>query len=549
MAVSIEIIDFSLCKAFYNPGEPACFSLSLTSRVEAPLPVRFVAEITHLEQVAGRIEQAAILNGGPQSFTLAWIPLPIAPAGYGMDLSIQAVDGQPLASASTAFDVLDRWTQMPRYGFMTDFSAGQQDGSAALDALNRYHINGLQFSGWTFRPEQPLAPQDPYRDPAERLLSRKTIDSLVADAHNLGMAVMASATFCAATVEFYLEHPDWVLFGVDGKALTSGNSLVFMDPRPGSPWAQYIFGQFSRMLERTGFDGIHLEQTWDLKKAYDEHGRAFPLDNFLAQFVDATARLVVSRRKEGAVVFDAAGSWSLQAVAAAHEDFVYIEVRPPYTWFESLNQLIVQGQTFGHGKPVVLAAYLDPQLERNARLMDAIIFASGGSHNELGNRDGMLADPSSSKSGRMSSGLAEVLRRYYDFAVRYENVIGPATTDATHAYHDRVEIPGVSTSSSIPNNKVFPVVRETPGYTAISLVNLLGVNRPEWGALVADDPTPLGPYNLHLFGTVRPVKAAWLASPDSADLSLKPLAVAQDGGQLTLELPGLAYWSLLLIQW
>jgi hypothetical protein len=45
------------------------------------------------------------------------------------------------------------------------------------------------------------------------------------------------------------------------------------------------------------------------------------------------------------------------------------------------------------------------------------------------------------------------------------------------------------------------------------------------------------------------VNAAWLASPDSPDLSLKPLKFSQDDDQLSLSLPGLAYWSMVLMSY
>ena len=550
MAVSIQINDFYLCKAFYSPDEPACFTLSVTSHVEWPLEVRLVAQITHLEWMAGRIEQVASLVGGDQTFSMAWIPQPIAPAGYGVDLSILAPDGALLASASTSFDVLDHWTQMPRYGFMTDFSPGRSDGPAALDQLNRYHINGLLFYDWMPRHEQFLADADPYRDPLGRELSRRTIDGLIAAARGLNMATMPYTTAYAASPDFSRQHPDWALFGVDGKPLTTGdNFLAFMDPRPDSPWTQYLLNQISRMLEKTGFDGVHLDQSGDPKTAYDAHGRAFRLESVMAGLVDASRKVVTSRRREGAVVFNAAGNWPIETVAPSPQDFVYVEVRPPYTGFDSLRQLIVQGQSLGRGKPVVLAAYVDPQHERNVRLIDAVIFAGGGGHIELGEGDGLLCSSHHPRYGKVSPALAGVLRRYYDFAVRYENVIGPATTDAPRAYQDRIQIPGIPTSPGAPKDKVMILVRETPGYTAINLVNLLGVARPEWAVPLPTDPTPLDAFTLQLTGMNHRIKAAWLASPDGPDSSLQPLKFTQDDDRLALSLPGLAYWSMVLIHW
>ena len=44
--------------------------------------------------------------------------------GYGVDLSVSDTRGALLARDSTALDVLDDWTQAPRYGFLSDFAPG-----------------------------------------------------------------------------------------------------------------------------------------------------------------------------------------------------------------------------------------------------------------------------------------------------------------------------------------------------------------------------------------------------------------------------------------
>ena len=52
--------------------------------------------------------------------------------GYGVDVRLLDSDGAPVASASTAFDVLDHWTQAPRYGFLTDFLPTRADPTATM---------------------------------------------------------------------------------------------------------------------------------------------------------------------------------------------------------------------------------------------------------------------------------------------------------------------------------------------------------------------------------------------------------------------------------
>jgi len=550
MVISVHISEIEWSKAFYPPGETTQWTVHITSQVGQPILARLDAHISSLDQPVGDLDQEVTLSGGDQSFLFSWSPPNVSPRGYGVDLRLQTLSGGTLATAASSFDVLERWTQMPRYGFLTDFAPGRSDAGETMTGLTSYHLNALQFYDWMYRHDQFLTPQDPYRDPLGRLLSRTTVDALIAAAHARGIAAMPYTAVYAASLDFYHQHPDWAMLGSDGKALFFGTDfLVYMDPRPDSPWTHYLLGQFDQILEKTAFDGIHLDQYGDPKVAYDAQGKSYPLDTVLAEFINATHEHVAALRPGGAVVFNAVTNWPIQTVAPSAEDIVYIEVWPPYIFYTDLEQLILQGQVLGHGKAVVLAAYIDPSLEHNARLMDAIIFASGGGHIELGEKDGMLSEAYFPKYGVMSSALAETLRVYYDFAVRYQNATGPETQDATRDYQARIEVQGVSTNASKGKDLVLPIVRQSDGYTAVNLVNLLGVPSPEWRAPLPTDPTPLGKTTVTISGVTRPVLQVWMASPDGPDPTLQALPFNQDSGQLSFDIPSLAYWDLILIKW
>jgi dextranase len=550
MVVSVQISNVQFDSAFYKPNQPVHLTVSLQCQVEHPLATKLTAQVFYLDQSIGQVGQPVTLENGRQDVKLSIQPPPDSPRGYGVDLSLHTADGGLLAETHTAFDVLERWTQSPRYGFLTGFEPGRTDAAATMAGLNRYHLNALQFYDWMYRHDQFFTDQDPYRDPMGRTLSLVTVKALIDAAHQYGIAAMPYTAVYAATIPFYEQHPGWALFGPDGKPIFFGdNFLVYMDPRPDSPWTQHLMDQFAQILQKTKFDGIHLDQYGDPKVGYDAQGNAYQLDTVLAQFIDLTHKVVDKERPGGAVIFNAVTNWPVETVAPSSEDIVYIEVWPPYTWFDSLHQLIAQAQGLGGGKAVVLAAYIDPFLEHNVRLMDAVIFASGGGHIELGEHDDMLADAYFPRYGQMSAALAETMRRYYDFAIRYENVIGASAKDASQAYYDRLAIPGVVTQANIPNDKVMTIVRETEATTAVNLVNLLGVKSPEWKAPIASDPKALGEFTLQLSGVTRPVKAVWLASPDAADPGLQSLDFSAGDGQLTVQIPGLAYWDMVLIDW
>ncbi len=544
---SVRLGEVQLDRAFYKPGEAVYLTAQLQAAAAQGAPARLTATFRHLTESAGHVEQDLMLTGAEQSVTLAWNPPRDAPRGYGVDLRLDA--GTTSATASVAFDVLERWTQAPRYGFLTDFFPGRSDAAETMDSVTRYHINALQFYDWMYRHEQFLTDQEPYRDPLGRELSRATVDALIDAAHAHGIAAMPYTAVYGASVAFYQKHPDWALLKRDGQPIFFGdNFLVIMDPRPDSPWTAHLLDQFDQVLTQTAFDGIHLDQYGDPKTGYDANGAEFSLDAPLADFINATRARVDARRPGGAVVFNAVNNWPIEAVAPARQDIVYIEVWPPHNWFSDLHQLIVQAQALGGGKPVVLAAYIDPAAEYNVRLMDAVIFASGGGHIELGERNGLLADAYFPRYGVMSPALAEAIRRYYDFAVRYQEVIGPGMRDATRDYLKRVEIDGVSTAPSLVNDKVWPIVREGDGFAAVSLVNLLSLESPEWARRLPSPPAALGPSIVHI-GVDREVSRVWVATPDGDDPSPQPLSFTQADGALSFQIPSLVYWDLIVIEW
>ncbi|OGO17767.1 MAG: hypothetical protein A2Z14_06820 [Chloroflexi bacterium RBG_16_48_8] len=200
---------------------------------------------------------------------------------------------------------------------------------------------------------------------------------------------------------------------------------------------------------------------------------------------------------------------------------------------------------------MVLAAYIDPNFEQNARLMDAVIFSSGGGHIELGEWDGMLAEPYFPKYQKMSSELAGAMERYYDFTIRYQELIGPMTRDETQKYLGRIEMEGVRTQPHLLMNKVWPIVREGNHFTAISFVNLLGVKSPEWAKEIVNSPKPLGPTTVQIQGAEERAACVWMATPDGEDPSPQFLQYKQDNNDkvLTFQIHSLAYWDLVVIEW
>lgn len=163
----------------------------------------------------------------------------------------------------------------------------------------------------------------------------------------------------------------------------------------------------------------------------------------------------------------------------------------------------------------------------------------------------MLADPYFPACRPVGDRLAGVLRRYYDFAVRYENVLALHAHDATPDYQGRLRIEGLSTGTGRTGDHIWPIVRQHESTIGLSLINLLGLDSPRWDSPLAADPFLQRDLLLRLY-TPHPVTRAWWATPDDDDPVASDLefSTGREGARAfaTLRLPRLAYWSLIVLE-
>ena len=545
-------LDIFPHKSCYRPGESVRLTVELMANID--LNVRLIVSIKFLAYEVTRLNDTVRLRAGDRATTeLSLLPPDRAPRGYGADLLVLDSAGRIIAEASTAFDVLEHWTQAPRYGFLSDFDPQRMNVGTTMTWLTRYHINGVQFYDWMYRHEQLLPPNETFTDPLGRHLSLDTVRRLIDAAHGCGIAAMPYTAVYAASRSFYEMHPDWALLDAEGRPIPFGDDfLMIMNPAPGSPWSDHLLAQFEGVLERTAFDGIHLDQYGEPKEGHDAQGRFVPLDGAFPAFIDATKQVVRRHRgTAGAVIFNAVRNWPIETLAPSEQDVVYIEVWPPYTSYEDLHRLIVEGQQLSGGKPVVLAAYADPAQERNVRLINAVIFASGGYHIELGEPGMMLADPYFPSYGQLSEELQRIMRSTYDFAVRYQNVLSLSTRDATSAYAGRVLVDGVNLAGEGSWNMIWPIVRESDHAVAVSLVNLPRARSLEWAQALPGDPPLQEDLAVRLF-TDQPVERIWWATPDGDDPAAQPLTVTRGseeaGAYVAFRVPSLLYWDLIVVE-
>lgn len=538
-------------KAQYRPGEETDIVILVKNSLERDILGTLEIRISHL------ITPIALLNkniklkaGNHEQVIFKWLPPPKNYLkGYGVDVRLLDHEGHVLAETSTAFDVAPDWTSFPRYGFLSDFPLNEQDSADRLLAMNKFHINAVQFYDWLHRHDSLLPPSEEFRDPLGRLLSLKTIQKKIALAHKYNMVAMAYTTVYGASREFYLQHKDWALYRPDGKPWTLdlqtyGDFLYIMNPASGTEWREHLLNQFQATLEALNFDGIHIDQYGDPRFAFDKEGKLLDLAPVFASFINETKETLSRKRPGTKVVFNAVNNWPIQAIAPTNQDIVYVEVWPPYVTYQDLATIIGQGRRLSGGKKVVLAAYIPPSWEASVRLADAVIFANGGFHIEIGELNGMLADPYFPKYQRMEPRFAEIMQDYYDFLVRYGEILHDSVEDTERfpIFLDNLRIRDWAEPDSI-----WAIVKRKENLLMVNLINLLGV-----GCLWREEqPPPRTLENIQaklLFSESGRVTGVYLASPDFNCGRAIALKFSKSSAGIEFTIPHLQYWDLLIVE-
>jgi len=522
----MKLLDFYPLKGIYSPGEKVALAAMIAQKDEERTTI--AVSIFHLSSKVASLTNEWDLPGGTHTVYIEWEPPMEAPRGYGVEAHLVNTQGQIIDRLETAFDVNPNWANIPRYGFLCDFWPSRADIDATLDFLTRFHINGLQFYDWMFRHDQLLPAEDTYLDPLGRQLSLHCVRNFIHGARSKGMAAMAYAAVYAASVDFWRQHAAWALCDCGGKPIPFGQDFLgLMNPTPGRPWSAYLQNQILRALSDLPFNGIHLDQYGEPKEAYDAEGN-------LVDLPAAFRALIEVLKQDGIpyVTFNAVGGWPIEVLARSAQDFSYIEVWPPAVSYRQVHNIILKAQALSEGKPVVIALYLPQERVPNILLTDALIFACGASHIELGERGRLLVDPYFPKHQALPADLEGRLRKYYDCAVRYGELFGPSSKDMAL----RIRVP----------EGVWPIPRSSPGHITIGLINFSGLDEARWDR---PHPWPVCHHNLVVEVDAKAeFRCAWYASPDEDLLTLRKADTEVCDGSVLVQIPSLKNWAFVTFE-
>ena len=166
--------------------------------------------------------------------------------------------------------------------------------------------------------------------------------------------------------------------------------------------------------------------------------------------IENTRKALEATKPDIALIFNNVGNWPVDSVATTSQDAIYIEVWKPHERYHHIREVLQWAQHAGKGKPVILAAYLqafrtDPVPERahnSALLLTAIIAAHGGYHLLAGENSGVLTQAYYVDYFKINEVFTRKLRDYYDFNIRYANLLYAAElkdVSMTHADGDNLE--------------------------------------------------------------------------------------------------------------
>ncbi len=538
--------------------------------------------------------------------------------GYLVQATASDNNNATLGSMNSAIDVSSNWIRFPRYGYMTSniFGTSSPNSANIIGSMTQYHIDGIQYYDWQWKHHIPLSgtvasPSTSWIDDgSDATIYASSVKGLIAAGHANNIVAMAYNSIYSAlngTDGFSAYWQDgsgvsqsWGLYassnGLSG-AMLSFYQWQYMDPT-NTQWQQYLLNREIQAIQAFGFDGFHADCFGDINEiGYTSTGVPAGVTNdtcatdtngwdstiFLnnnagsPNFVNGTFPRFLQYAKSqlgssylifNPVSFDHAHC----EVDASPVDILYTELWPnadQFITYQTLKEAIDTARTesqaaTGTAKSLVVAAYVDYNPSSgvgsgfnlpDVLLLDATLFASGGSHIEIGDGANMMNQvnwPTNSIPMASTPALPAEVLTYYNFLTAYENLLRDGQSDTTQI----VSIAGQTVASSATPNSIWAFTKSDSTHEILHLINLSGENSTDWqtGACegciyTSPHPTPTAATNLTVkYYNINPIQSVSLASPDISGGTSATLAFTNgsdsSGSYITFTIPSLQYWDM-----
>lgn len=576
--VSDLTLSLSTDKACYAPGSTVTFTADGDLPSGKEVYVRYRHNNTFIEKHT------------LTSKTWTWTPPNTDYMGYMVDLYYMEWNGDIGTEhiiGAIAVDVSSDWKRFPRYGFVAEFDnySGSIDKNANIEAemkyLNRLHINGVQFQDWHWKHHKPVkfredGSLDPwYQDISKRWVGTEYVKKYIDVQHRYGMKSIFY-NLCYGAWEGYeadYVSPDWGLYKKKGNGelyqdshdLPSDWQSDILLMNPGNPnWQNYLEDRYNEVYANYDFDGYQIDQVGGRGDVFEKNGTKIDLEYNYRLFL----RAMKGHRKDKRLVMNSVDGYGAHHICDAKlddgtrtVDFCYNELWSDHANFSHLFQVIQDNDRESeHNLQTVFAAYINydkadrawEYADQNvntpgALLTDAVMFAIGGSHLEMG--DHMLTrEYFPAKPLAMTDDLKQRLIHYYDFQTAYQNILRGIDSKAAFT-------PTISSSTHTINawppqgRKITAFAKKVDNMIAVHLLNFSNTDDLSWRDLKGTRPAPVTQTNVQItYTTSRHITNVWTATPDKNGGVPMKLSFTQTGNDVSVTVPSLEYWTMLVFE-
>ena len=563
-------------KCSYCPGDTVTLTLSTTATTGMRVRYRYLGDVIADTLLSSR------------SWT--WIAPPEDFRGYMVEVYRSEEDCDNIC-ATIGIDVSSDWTRFPRYGFVATFGSDKtlSKTKSEMKWLNRCHINGVQFQDWHYCHDWPLGGTredglwTSYKDIANRTIYTSAIKNYIRMQHERGMKSIFY-NLCLGALDGWQERgveAEWFIFKDQNHTTKDKHDLpvswksdIYLLNPANEGWLAYLAERNDEVYSFLDFDGYQIDQLGSRGNVYDYNGNSVDLRSGYATFIN----YMKNRHPEKRLIMNAVSQWGASQIAGTGKvDFLYNEVWGNQAGnsltsgegrFANIKNVIDENCSLSPNLRTVLAAYMNYTSDgKNFNtpgivMADAVMFALGGSHLELGG-DHMLCREYFPYSGmKWHSQLEDWMTRYYDFLTAYENLLRDNWTERTNV---KATCSDVTINTWEPQaNQVTLLAREVDGR---QVVHLLNFTHDETSTDVSDDymlcwhdneakrPWPQRFENLSikltgLTGMGR-LRRIWVASPDYCGGAMQELTdfrYTSSTGTVYLTLPSLQFWTMIVIE-
>jgi dextranase len=559
-------VDLYPSKAQFILGELISMELELTNLSSEDIVLNVDMKVNYLTEMVDRLKETISVKAfESKSFILPVKPQNYDFRGFGVDVYLYK-DDTFIEIISSSFDVAFSYKKAMRYGFLSDFYLKDSGDIEDIKSLRKLHLNLIQFYDWMYKHDELVPPVDEFKDLMGRTLSFKVVLDKIKACHKYGMKAMAYGAVYAASKDFYETHKDWALFNSSDKPVSFIDIFQIMNISKDCPWHWHIINEYKKAIEKADFDGIHMDTYGFPKIAISKinvNSKIEYLEDLFPVLINDAKKELRKVKEDVCLIFNNVGNWPLNTVAKADQEAMYIEVWKPYERYHHLKEIITAAKHLSDGKPVILAAYLKPFMEEieiakaetSALIATAVISANGAYHLLMGEKNGVLTQGYYVDYSTISESFFETIRKYYDFGVRYENILYDnelRDVSMTHLEGDNLEykIENLDYSTYGEADKVWVIAREKPTLKTINFVNLTGNQEDFWNK-GKDKPRIIKDVVVNVSIELK-IKNVFIASPDIESGRPQKLKCKITNGErgkvLIIEIPELSIWSMLCIE-